>query len=300
MAATVLDAKAGLSTRRSRRISHSAYLLSRRIGVSSWSFRNYFPSTRSQDYGGRVETFALLDFPRIIADRYKVHNLELAAMHFASTEPAYVDELRSQLIHVGSRVVCLSIDIKEVGMEGGLSDPHKPVRDNAVETAKKWIDIAAHLRSRSVRCEPGTIDPLDLAPTIDSYKQLVAYSSRKGVRVIVENNRGISSEHPEVLVKIFKSTRTKYLGSLPDFGNFQDPRSRARGLSLLFPYALTVCHANGLDLSAQGNETDYNFAACVEIAKQERFRGVYAVDYEGSGDPYQGVQSVIDELLRNV
>jgi hypothetical protein len=105
LAATVVDGKAG----RSRRVSHSANLLSQRIGVSSWSFRNYFPQTRPRDYHGPDEKFALLDFPHMIADRYKVHHLELVARHFASTEPAYVDELRGQVFRARSFLVNLLI-----------------------------------------------------------------------------------------------------------------------------------------------------------------------------------------------
>jgi len=37
----------------------------------------------------------LLDFPEMIADRYKVHNLEFCAPHFASTEKATSRNSRS-------------------------------------------------------------------------------------------------------------------------------------------------------------------------------------------------------------
>ena len=282
-----------------RRLSHPAYLLSRRIGVSSWSFRDYFPQTRSKGYAGN-ETFALLDFPAMIADRYRVHHLEFVAPHFASTEPAYVDELRIQLVRARSSLVNLPIDTKEMWAEGGLSDPRESVRSAAVDAAKRWIDIARHLRARSVRCDPGKMDPQNLAPTIDSYKKLVAYASRKGIRVIVENHAGVGSEHPEELIKLFKSVNSRYFGALPDFGNFPDARTRAHGLALLFPYAPTVCQAKGLEFDAAGNEMKYNFLNCIEIAKRERFSGVYSVEFEGAGDPYQGVQNVINELLKDL
>ncbi len=288
------------SPQSSRRLSHSAYLLSRRIGVSSWSFHNYFPRTRESDYNGPQATFALLDFPAMIADRYQVHHLEFVAPHFASTEPAYVEELRSQLIRAHSFLVNIPVDIKEMWTEGGLSDPKDSVRSAAVEAAKKWIDIAWRLRGRSVRCDPGKMDPQNLAPTVDSYRKLVAYASRKGIRVIIENHGGVGSEHPEQLVKLFKSVNSRYLGALPDFANFPDAETRARGLALLFPYAPTVCHAKGLEFDAQGNETKYNFPNCIEIAKHERFSGVYSVEFEGEGDPHQGVQNIINELLRDL
>lgn len=297
LAAATLDGKAGRLPGRSRRYSHSTHLLSQRIGVSSWSFRNYFPQTRPMDYRGPDEKLALLDFPRMIADRYKVHHLELVAPHFASTEPAYVDELRSQLFRANSHLVNLSIDIKELCESGGLSDPKESVRGAAVEAAKKWIDIAARLHARSVRCDPGKMNPLNPAPTVDSYRKLVAYARRRRVRIVVENHGGVGSKHPEDLVKLFKAVDSSYFGALPDFGNFPDAETRARGLALLFHHASTVCHAKGLAFDAQGNETKYNFPACVETAKRERFRGVYSVEFEGAGDPYLGVQNVIDELL---
>ena len=298
LAAAVLNGKAVRSFGRSHRVSHSTYLLSQRIGISSWSFHNYFPQTRPRDYRGPDAKFALLDFPHMVADRYKVHHLEFVAPHFASTEPAYLDELHSQLFRARSYLVNLLLDITELRTEGGLSDPSESVRGAAVESAKKWIDIAVHLRARSVRCDPGKMNPLNLAPTIDSYRKLVAYAGRKGVRVIVENHGGVGSEHPEDLVKLFKAVNSTYFGALPDFGNFPDAETRARGLALLFHYAPTVCHAKGLEFDAEGNETKYNFAGCVEIAKRERFRGVYSVEFEGSGDAYVGVQNVIDELLK--
>ncbi len=306
LAAAAFKSKDGLLLGRprrlqpSRRISHPEFLLSRRIGVSSWSFHNHFPQTRDSDYHGPEETFALLDFPRMVADRYKVHHLEFVAPHFASTEPAYVDELKSQLVRARSYLVNLPVDIKEMWTEGGLSGPSESVRDAAVEAAKKWIDIAWHLRARSVRCDPGKMDPQNLTPTIDSYRKLVAYASRRGIRVIVENHGGVGSEHPEELVKLFKSVNSRYFGALPDFGNFPDAKIRAHGLALLFPYASTVCHAKGLEFDAHGNEMKYDFPSCVEIAKREKFGGVYSVEFEGSGDPYQGVQDVINELLRDV
>lgn len=300
MGAAALDGKAGRRLRRSRRISHSAYLLDQYVGVSSWSFRNHFPQTRSSDYQGAGETFALLDFPRMVADRYKVHHLEFVAPHFASMEPAYLDELRSQLSRAHSYLVNLSVDVNELSTQDGLSDANESVRGAAVEIARKWIDVATHLRARSISCDPGKINLQNQAPTIDSYRRLVPYASRKGIHILMENRRGVRSEGPEDPAKLIKAVNSRYFGALPDFGYFPDARTRVRGLEVLFNFAPTVCHATGLEFDSKGNETKYNFAECVEIAKREHFRGVYAVEFEGSGDASAGVQNVINELLRYI
>lgn len=241
---------------------------------------------------------ALLDFPEMIADRYKVHNLEFVAPHFASTEPSYLEELKGRLRRTHSHLFNIPVDIKEIWAGGGLSDPDEKVRSNAINASKKWIDIAKELGARSVRCDPGKMNPADLMLTIDSYKKLAAYGKSKGVCVIIENHGGVGSEHPEELVKLFKAVGGNFIGALPDFGNFPDETTRMRGLPLLFPYARTVCHAKGLEFDPSGNETKFNFRKCVEISKQAGYKGVYSIEYEGPGDPYDGVQKVVDELLR--
>jgi sugar phosphate isomerase/epimerase len=269
-----------------------------RIAISTWSLHNYFQSTREQDFNLPGAMLALLDFPEMIAERYKVHNLEFCAPHFASTEPAYLQELRSRLLRTHSRLVNIPVDIEEIWTQGGLSDPDKEVREAAVSASKKWIDIAAKVGSRAVRCDPGKMQPKKLAPTVESYKVLAAYGKLKGVQVIIENHGGVGSERPGELVSLFKRVGAGFLGALPDFGNFPDEPTREKGLALLFPYAHVVCHAKGLEIDSRGNETKFDFSKCVEIAKKAGYKGFYSIEYEGPGDPYEGVQKVLEELLR--
>jgi len=268
-----------------------------RVGISSWGFRDYFQATRDLSFKGSGPMLALLDFPEMIADQYDVHNLEFVAPHFASAEPAYVQEVKAKLAFAHSRLVNIPVDIKEIWNEGGLSDPKAEVRDAAVEACKRWIDIAKVLGARSVRCDPGKVNPDDLAPTLDAYRKLLDYAKPKGIYVIIENH-GQIADHPELLVEIFKSVGSSFIGALPDFGNFSDEATRERGLALLFPYAKTVCHAKGLEFDASGNETKFDFPKCVEISKEANFKGVYSIEFEGSGDPYAGVHAAVAELVR--
>lgn len=268
-----------------------------RISISSWSLHNYFQSTRDKEFNLPGSMLALLDFPEMIADRYKVHNFEFCAPHFGSTEPAYLDELKSRLVRTHSHLINIPVDIEEIWAGGGLSDPDKKIRDAAVAASKKWIDIAAKVGSRAVRCDPGKMQPAKLAPTVESYKALAAYGQSKGVHVIIENHGGVGSEHPEELVTLFKRVGTNFIGALPDFANFPDEPTRERGLGLLFPYAHVVCHAKGLEFDSSGKETKYDFPKCLEISKKAGFKGIFSIEFEGPGDPYEGVQKVLDELL---
>jgi hypothetical protein len=297
LSAASKDARAQTRRRPARHAAPGAGKIER-VGVSSRSFQDFFESTHDPAAPAPPGRLALLDFPQMIADRYKVHNLELAAPHFASLEPAYLLELKANLVRAHSRLINIPVHIPELEAGAGLSDSTVAVRDAAIAASKKWIDIARQLGARSVRCDPGTVDPDNVAATVDSYRQLAAYGRAKGVAVLIENHDAIGSARPETLVILVRGVASPFMGTLPDFGSFPDDSARERGLNMLFPYARTTCHARGQSLDAGGNETAFNFQACVQIAQRSAFKGMYSIEYEGSGDAYQGVQGVVNELLR--
>jgi len=269
-----------------------------RIAVSTWSLHNYFRSTRDEDFKLPGKMLELVEFPDMIADRYKVHHLEICAPHLASTEAGYLKDVKERLAKAHSHVVNMPIDIEEFWTGGGLSDTNSAVREKAVAAGKKWIDIGAAIGTKSVRCDPGKMNPQNLAPTVESYKALAAHGKSRGVHVIIENHGGVGSEHPEELVKLFTEVGSDYFGALPDFANFPDEATRKRGLKLLFAHANVVCHAKGLEFDAAGKETKYDFPGAIAESKQAGFKGIYSIEFEGPGDPYVGVQKTLDELIK--
>ena len=266
-----------------------------RIGVSTWSFHNFFLATRD-DKAVPGATLDMLDFPEMIADRYRLHELEFVAPHFATTTAAYIQEVKGRLEKAHSHLVNIPVDIDELELGGGLSDPDAKLRDRIIAACSKWIDIASELGAGSVRCDPGKINSADLGPTVASYRKLSAYGASKGVAVVVENHGGVGSEHPEELVKIFKEVGGKWFGALPDFGNFPDRKTRERGLEVLFPYARFVCHAKARSNKEYGDDMGEYVKTCVDISKAAGYGGVYSIEYSGP-DPYAGVSVIID-LLR--
>jgi sugar phosphate isomerase/epimerase len=269
-----------------------------RIAISTWSFHNYFRATRRSDSNLPGPMLALLDFPEMILDRYKVHHFEFCTTHFGSTEPAYLREIKSALVHTRSTIVNMPVDIKECGREGTFSDPDRKKRRAALEAVKPWVDVAHTLGVRSVRVGPGKVDRKNLARTAESYQALAVYAQARGVHVMVENHGGFGAEHPEELVKLLKLAGPGRIGALPDFANFPDEPTREKGLRMLFPYAPTVCHAKGLEFDADGTEKGYDFPQAMAIAKKAGFRGVYSIEFDGPGDPYAGIQKTLDELLK--
>ena len=110
-------------TPRRQRAAASASAKLERIAISTWSLHNYFRATRRSDFNLPGPMLALLDFPEMIVDRYKVHHFEFCTSHFASTEPAYLREIKYALVRTRSTIVNIPVDIEECGREGTFSDP---------------------------------------------------------------------------------------------------------------------------------------------------------------------------------
>ena len=188
-----------------------------------------------------------------------------------------------------SRLVNIPVDYDELWEKPALSATDSKEREEAISMYAKWIDIAHEMGARSVRCDPGIINLPDPSPTVDSYKTLVSRGRAKDIRVIVENH-GTASQHPEELVQILKASGA---GALPDFGNFPNEETRGRGLRLMFPLAVTVCHA-------KLNPARFDFGRCMQMSKDANYQGVYSIEAGGQGDPYEAVQQVVDALLQNL
>jgi sugar phosphate isomerase/epimerase len=269
-----------------------------RIAISTWSLHNYFRGSRAGDFNLPGALLALLDFPEMIVDRYKVHHFELCTSHFPSTEPTYLRELKYALGHTFSTIVNVSVDINECGPDGIFSDLDRKKRMAALDAVKPWVDVAHALGVRSVQVGPGKVDPENLAPTAEAYKALAVYAQAKGVQVLVENDRGFGAENPEELVKLLNLTGPGRIGVLPNLANFPDDETRQRGLKMLFPYAHALCHAKSSEFDAAGAEKSYDVSQALAIARKAGFRGVFSIEFDGPGDPYDGIQKTLDELLK--
>lgn len=239
-----------------------------------------FASTRYKDAPVPDKDMDILDFPEMIADRYHVHNVEVVSKHLLSTDATYFGEFRERLRKARSRLVNIPVDIAELWDQPSISSPDKSVREHALGLYMPWIDHAAELGAECVRCDPGLLNLDDPSDTIDSYKKLVAHGKSRNIDVIVENH-GKASAYPQELVKILKASGA---GALPDLGNFPDDVTRKVGLREMFPLAKNLCHA-------KLEPGRFDFKACIDIAKEAGFAGVYSVEADD-------VALVIEELRR--
>ncbi len=269
----------------------------KRLGVCSWSHHGFFPRTRPKDFKWPGEMLDLRRYPELLVDRYKVHNFELCNTHFESSEPSYVRDLKAAIRKVHGTVFSMPVDYEADWQGKGLCDTDDAQWKREIEERKKWIDIAAELGAQAIRPNPGgTVETTDLSRAIAAYKALGEYGKSKGVKVLIENH-GMVAGKAENIVAIIKGAGPDWVGTLPDFGNFPEA-DRYRGLELMFPYAKTSAHARGLKFDENGDETEFDFKRCLEISRKGGFKGVYSAEFAGPGEPFEGTQKILDELVK--
>ncbi len=265
----------------------------KRVGVMSGCFGNLMTEMRdwsklSPGQAGVAKELDIMDYPEMLADRYRIHNVEVQQIHFLSMEPSYFKKFLGRVKKAKSRMIDMPLELDEKGYAGVLSpcSPDKAVRAKAIALTKQWIDRAAMLECPSVMVNQGTAPLEDTAAAIEGLKELSAYGKAKKVAVIMEN-RGRTP--PETLEKVMRASGTL---ANPDIGNFPDEETRARGLRLLYPLSVTVSHV-------KINPARFDFGNAIRISKEMGFKGVYSLE-TGGPDPHAAVRSLLDELLKNM
>ena len=267
-----------------------------RLAVASYSFRISIDTPRNRSNKPRDTLIDLKDFPAMIAKRYEIRNVELLGQHFRSTEPGYLDELRSAVRSAGSQVVNIPTSIG-----ASVYDPDSAKRATAVANAKKWIDVAAAMNCPSVRVHIQGVkgaDP-DVSLASEALLRVSAYGASKSVIVNLEND-DLVSEDAFFLAKVIDQANSPWLRALPDFCNSMlggNEKFNYDAVTAMFRRAYNISHLKDSEV-----ERDMVFRVDLrrtfDIAKAAGYKGYFSIEFEGEGDPYVETGRLIDESLK--
>jgi len=253
------------------------------------SFNSVLKSAAHPDDPKR--TLDILDAPQMIADRYGVHHVEFQHAHFASTESSYMKEVRDRLRKANSSMnqLCLEFGILNI------STPDPVLRLETIDLTKQWIDHAAELGCPRVMLNHGTLAPEVRQNAIAALKTIAEYGKKKKVFITLES-RGhvVSPTNPswEVVVEVIKAAG---IHANPDTGNFPDEEARHAGLRAMYPLSSGSSHAHY-------DPQRYSEADAIAISKEMGYKGLYSIEASAINgpDPYVAVQTIIDELLKDI
>ena len=244
-----------------------------------------------------MDRFPLLDFPKMIADRFGVHGIEPLDEHFPSTDAAYLDQFRAAVEKAGSRIV--NIPAGKLG--GSFYDADGDRRKRVVETAKHWVDVAASVGSPGVRVHVASAkNPPNVAVAAESLRRVAEWGETKNVVVHLENDDP-KSEEAFFLVDVITAAKTLWLRALPDFCNSmlleRGDDYNYKAVAAMFGHAYAICHVK--DSEQDGKKMFHiDLARTFEIARAARYRGYFSIEYDAEGDPLAPTEALIAASLK--
>jgi sugar phosphate isomerase/epimerase len=267
-----------------------------RLAVASWSFREHLDLPENRANKSHRTLIDLKDFPTMVAQRYKIHNVELLGQHMPSTTPAYLKELRAAVQRASSRVVNVP-----AGGETSLYHPDARKRAVAVEDGKKWVDVAVALDCPSVRLNIAGAKGVkpDVALTADGLGAIAQYGASKNVIVTLENDDP-ETEDAFFIVKVIDRVNSPWLRALPDFCNSMlkgDEKFNYDAVQAMFQRAYNIAHLKDSEVD-NGKVFRIDLERTFAIAKASGYKGYYSVEFEGEGDAYAGVAKLVEAGLK--
>ena len=235
-------------------------------------------------------TLDILDAPQMIADRYGVHHVEVQHSHFLSTEPSYLKEFRARVAKAKSQMNQICLEFGPLN----ISSPDPVLRVETIDLTKKWIDHAVELGCPRVMVNQGTLAPEVRQTAIATLKTIGDYGKTQNVAVTMENrgNGGAGTASWEVVVEVIKAAG---IYANPDVGNFANEEARAAGLRALYPLSSGSSHCHY-------DPERFSEANAINISKEVGYGGLYSIEASRNNgpDPYAAVQTILDELLKDL
>ncbi|MCL4402311.1 MAG: sugar phosphate isomerase/epimerase [Acidobacteria bacterium] len=215
-------------------------------------------------------------------------------MFFKSTDDAYLDQVKAAVKKAGRRVTCYVV-------EGNLAGNDERQRREQIELDKGKLRVAARLGAPVVRLNLGGTGNESLDPTVGveravaALKELLPLARQLNVKISLENHGGVTKTAANI-VKVIRQSDPKWVGALVDFGNFP-PADRYQEIAMVSPYAF-VTHVKVNEFDDNGEARSLDFPRIVKSLKQNRYRGPISIEYEGKGDPVEGVRKTKALILK--
>lgn len=294
--ASVAAGAAGLLKAADNRLSHNFPTKAKdRLALTSYPFRAFIVSPTNRGRDNSKPGMDLKEFAAMAAKEFGIHNINPLADHFASTDDAYIEQLRASIEKANSHIVDLGLS------SGRFYDPDAAERSRGIDYGKKGIDLAVKVGSPSVRQHIAGrrgVKP-DVALAVDSLRQLAEYGTKRNIVVNLENDSP-GAEDPFFILEIVRKVDSPYLRALPDFGNSlraYSPEENERALTDLFKLAYNMSHVKHMVPSRDGKDIAVDVPKIFAIAKSDSYKGYFSME-TSNPDPYAGTHELVSLSLK--
>ena len=307
LAAAGAAAIAGMSPRARAQAARPPQAKLDRISIMTLNFQAQLKVPDTQPSPER--TLELFDLPAMIADTYGVHKVEFQHYHIASTEPAYLKDLRAAIEKAKSRMTQINV---EFGADLTFSVPSQRYRTMTIDLTKRWVDHAVALGAQRVMVNQGTLTTVNKEWAIPTLKLMADYGKAKNIIVSVETRGGggggrgrgagaagappppppppglpdTSRGRNELLAEVIKSAGSS---SNVDVGgaaaaNQQELHDCIR---MMFPFTAGSMHTRV--------NANWDLATCIRFMEKELgWKGLYTIE---TGQGHTGTKEIFDVVV---
>jgi sugar phosphate isomerase/epimerase len=268
-----------------------------RLAAASYPFRAYIDSPSGYGRDKSLPGMELKDFGQSVKEKLDLIHIEPWSVHFRSTEPGYLAELRAAWAKAGVTAIDIACDIR-----ASVYDPDATKRAKAVTLGKTWVDAALGVGSPGIRLHVAGVRGAkpDVALAADSLRQVADYGAEKNVQISLENDDP-GSEDPYFLASVIEKANQPWLHALPDFGNTMANRGAEYNypaMQVMFEHAYCISHMKDGEMNDNGQFVSVDVAKTFAIAKAAGYKGYFSIEFEGQGDPYEGTARLRDLCLK--
>jgi sugar phosphate isomerase/epimerase len=126
----------------------------------------------------------------------------------------------------------------------------------------------------------------DTGAVVGVLRELAASAGQVGVRMALENH-GCAAAAEQIL-DIIRGVDSPWLGVCLDFGNFR-PGHGEEDFERLAPFAIHA-HAKSYAFDDSGEEISIPYRHRIGVLRSTGYTGTLSIEYEGDGDPVEGIE----------
>lgn len=238
---------------------------------------------------GRIDLFDLFEMGKEL----RLDGMEIEDKHFASTEPAYLEELKAKAGEA-------NLEIIDVAFDNDYGQASLEAREEAYKKFTKWIDISNTMGLAFMRVFAGWPASTDQS----LWDQMIKYLQRAcvrakdfGILLALENhNHGGFAKDAASTLNIFKQVDAENMKLCLDTGNYIDGIAAIEKTVHLTAHV----HAKYKDLDWAGNEINIDYRTIFGLLRAVNYTGYISVEYEGEEEEFDIVPRAIERMRRYV
>lgn len=195
----------------------------------------------------------------------------------------------------------LGLDISGTGVRNDFANPDPAMRKADIGMIKQWIEVAAKMGAPNLRIFGGT-NPHEGFTRDQVFKWMAEdirtccdFGKEFGVIIALQNHNDFIKTSTDV-DRIFEMVDSDWLGLNLDIGSYRQGDPYA-GIEQNISKAVTWQIKENVWIERK--ETPVDLEKLFSLIKKAGYRGYLPIETLGTGDPYQKVPRLLNEVRRN-